>query len=62
MSMDYPTQIPYFADSAILPELIPTEAQIRGSKDVLREISVHKVVGVDPHYVAKYSTLDVIKA
>ena len=62
MSMDYPTQIPYFADSAILPEPIPTEAQIRGSKDVLREIGVHKVVGVGPHFVVKYGTLDVIEA
>lgn len=60
--MDYPNQIPYFADPAILPEPIPTEAQIRGSKDILSQTGAQKVVGVGSHFVVKYGTLDIIEA
>lgn len=53
---------PYYADSASLPAALPTEAQIRGSKDILSERGGGKTVRVGHHFVVKYGNLDVIEA
>ncbi|KAL8296018.1 hypothetical protein RB600_001485 [Gaeumannomyces tritici] len=46
--------IPYFATPDRLPGPLPTDAEIRGSKEVLRHGSGRRVVRVGQHYVVKY--------
>lgn len=53
---------PYYADSALFPAALPTEAQIRSSKDILSECGARKTVRVGHHFVVKYGNLDVIEA
>lgn len=54
---------PYYAALASLPAALPTEAQIKGSKEILSDCGGHKIVRVGQHFVVKYGeTLDVIEA
>jgi serine/threonine protein kinase len=61
--MEYPSQLPYYADPATLPAALPTEAQVRNSKDILSDCIGVKVVRVGQHFVVKYGgILDEIEA
>jgi Phosphotransferase enzyme family len=61
--MDHLPHPPYYAYSASLPEALPTEAQIKGSNDILSDCGGRITVRVGHHFVVKYGdNVDVIEA
>ena len=46
--------LPYYAPQHLLPALLPTDAAIRNSSDVLKTGYGRRVVRVDDHFVVKY--------
>ena len=55
--MDYLPQLPYYAEQASLPTALPSEAQIKSSKDILSEYGGRKIVRVGQHFVVKYGEI-----
>lgn len=47
-------RLPYFAVVSSLPAALPTEHEIESTKDIRREKTGSKVVGVGPQFVVKY--------
>lgn len=55
--MDYPRQLPYYANPTSLPAPLPTESEIKRSQDILSEYGGRKIVRVGRHFVVKYGPI-----